>query len=199
MDLGEVQKEQHTRAYIFMIIGGFLMPDKSRNLVRLKWLLKLVDFREAVELSWGQPCWRRCTGRGVRWNHVSSYVRLPDELHDIRLLLDKRLEAEFEWTPYFDPAIQECILSKFLVNPNIWHVNMPLGRTDEHWLTFHAQYINIWGNKYEFLPTREAIIALELAYNSKYMPRFYFWTSIPGILHADAIDVLEDDGSDDDV
>ncbi|MBA0630440.1 hypothetical protein Godav_002540, partial [Gossypium davidsonii] len=146
------------------------------------------------------------------WNHVSSYVGLPDELHDIRLLLDQRLEAEFEWTPYFDPAIQESILSKFLVNPNIWHVNMPLvvyatveihesdrvlgqfgfrqsilpepqdieilhhidlrRSTDEHWLTFHAQYINIWGNKYEFLPTCEAIIALELAYNSKYMPWF---------------------------
>ncbi|MBA0865593.1 hypothetical protein Goshw_013642 [Gossypium schwendimanii] len=29
------------------------MPDLSRNLVHLRWLLKLVDFRVAGELSWG--------------------------------------------------------------------------------------------------------------------------------------------------
>ncbi|MBA0840728.1 hypothetical protein Goarm_003286 [Gossypium armourianum] len=29
------------------------MPDLSRNLVHLRWLLKLVDFRAARELSWG--------------------------------------------------------------------------------------------------------------------------------------------------
>ncbi|MFQ6638260.1 hypothetical protein Gotur_016630, partial [Gossypium turneri] len=29
------------------------MPDLSRNLVHLRWLLKLVDFRAASELSWG--------------------------------------------------------------------------------------------------------------------------------------------------
>ncbi|MFQ6663167.1 hypothetical protein Gotur_030792 [Gossypium turneri] len=36
-----------------MIIGGYLMPDLSRNLVHLRWLLKLVDFRAAGEFSWG--------------------------------------------------------------------------------------------------------------------------------------------------
>ncbi|MFQ6651611.1 hypothetical protein Gotur_023869, partial [Gossypium turneri] len=35
------------------IIGGYLMPDLSQNLVHLRWLLKLVDFRAAGELSWG--------------------------------------------------------------------------------------------------------------------------------------------------
>ncbi|MFQ6647281.1 hypothetical protein Gotur_021597 [Gossypium turneri] len=29
------------------------MPDKSRNLIHLRWLLKLVDFKGAGELSWG--------------------------------------------------------------------------------------------------------------------------------------------------
>ncbi|MFQ6650109.1 hypothetical protein Gotur_023392 [Gossypium turneri] len=47
----EVQREQHARAYIFMIIGGLLMPDKSRNLVHLRWLLNLINFREAGQLS----------------------------------------------------------------------------------------------------------------------------------------------------
>ncbi|KAG8503368.1 hypothetical protein CXB51_001414 [Gossypium anomalum] len=64
----------------------------------------------------------------------------------------------FEWTPYFDLTIQECIPFEFLVNPNIWHVKAPQDiedlyhidlreRTNEHWPTFHAQYINIWDNR----------------------------------------------------
>ncbi|MBA0876599.1 hypothetical protein Goshw_009152 [Gossypium schwendimanii] len=32
---------------------GYLMPDLSRNLVHLRWLLKLVDFRAIGEFSWG--------------------------------------------------------------------------------------------------------------------------------------------------
>ncbi|MBA0788928.1 hypothetical protein Gotri_025908 [Gossypium trilobum] len=35
------------------MIGGYLMPDLSRNLVHLIWLLKLVDFRAAGEFGWG--------------------------------------------------------------------------------------------------------------------------------------------------
>ncbi|KAA3471333.1 serine/threonine-protein phosphatase 7 long form-like protein [Gossypium australe] len=50
-DSSEVQREQHVKAYILMIIGGLLIPDKSRNFVHLRWILKLVDFREACELS----------------------------------------------------------------------------------------------------------------------------------------------------
>ncbi|KAK5811244.1 hypothetical protein PVK06_026568 [Gossypium arboreum] len=47
----EVEREQHTRAYIFMIIEGFLMPNKSQNFVHLRGLLKLVNFSEMGELS----------------------------------------------------------------------------------------------------------------------------------------------------
>ncbi|MFQ6621743.1 hypothetical protein Gotur_001843 [Gossypium turneri] len=35
------------------IIRGYLMPDLSRNLIHLRWLLKLIDFRAAGEFSWG--------------------------------------------------------------------------------------------------------------------------------------------------
>ncbi|KAK5793642.1 hypothetical protein PVK06_034794 [Gossypium arboreum] len=48
----EVQREQYARAYILQIIRGILMLDKSRNFVYLRWLPKLVSFREAGELSW---------------------------------------------------------------------------------------------------------------------------------------------------
>ncbi|MBA0862801.1 hypothetical protein Goshw_013071, partial [Gossypium schwendimanii] len=46
-----VERIQYTRAYILEIIGGYLMPDLSRNLVHLRWLLKLIDFRAAGELN----------------------------------------------------------------------------------------------------------------------------------------------------
>ncbi|MBA0630838.1 hypothetical protein Godav_002894 [Gossypium davidsonii] len=35
------------------MIRGYLMSNLSRNLVHLMWLLKLVDFRAAGQLSWG--------------------------------------------------------------------------------------------------------------------------------------------------
>ncbi|KAA3462976.1 serine/threonine-protein phosphatase 7 long form-like protein [Gossypium australe] len=52
-DSSEVQREQYAREYILMIIGGLLMLNKSQNLVHLRWLLKLVDFREVDKLNWG--------------------------------------------------------------------------------------------------------------------------------------------------
>ncbi|KAG8496458.1 hypothetical protein CXB51_007558 [Gossypium anomalum] len=52
-DSTEVERIRYARAYIFEMIGGYLMPDLSRNIVHLRWLLKLVDFRAAGEFSWG--------------------------------------------------------------------------------------------------------------------------------------------------
>ncbi|KAK5818453.1 hypothetical protein PVK06_023390 [Gossypium arboreum] len=52
-DSTELEKIRYARAYILQIIGGYLMPDLSRNHVHLRWLLKLVDFRAASEFSWG--------------------------------------------------------------------------------------------------------------------------------------------------
>ncbi|MBA0748117.1 hypothetical protein Gogos_004969 [Gossypium gossypioides] len=50
-DSNEVEIIRYARAYILEIIGGYLMLDLSQNLVHLRWLLKLVDFRTADELS----------------------------------------------------------------------------------------------------------------------------------------------------
>ncbi|XP_040947816.1 uncharacterized protein [Gossypium hirsutum] len=62
----------------------------------------------------------------TRWNHLASYAGLPSSLEDVRLLLDQRSEAEFEWTPYEDPAIRAVIPEEFLQNPNAWHVKVVL-------------------------------------------------------------------------
>lgn len=52
-DSTKVERIRYVRAYIFKMIGGYLMSDVSRNLIHLMWLLKLVDFRVASEFSWG--------------------------------------------------------------------------------------------------------------------------------------------------
>ncbi|MBA0672191.1 hypothetical protein Goklo_029440 [Gossypium klotzschianum] len=62
----------------------------------------------------------------IRWKHPASYARLPTSLEDIRLLLDKRSEAQFQWTPYEDPAIRAVIPDEYFQNPNAWHVKVPL-------------------------------------------------------------------------
>ncbi|KAH1083696.1 hypothetical protein J1N35_023457 [Gossypium stocksii] len=167
-DSTELELIRYARAYILQIIGGYLMPDLSRNLVHLRWLLKLVDFRAAGELSWGSTVlatlYREICGATVsnkakiggclsllqswaryrlpflrprvnhphtfllimRWNHSASYVGILTSLEDIRLLLDQRSEAQFEWTPYEDPAVRAVIPDEFLQNPNIWHVKAPM-------------------------------------------------------------------------
>ncbi|KAG8480961.1 hypothetical protein CXB51_025650 [Gossypium anomalum] len=58
-----------------------------------------------------------------RWNHSTSYVRIPTSLEDIRLVLDQRSEAQ---TPYEYPAIRAVIPDEFLQNPNAWHVKVAL-------------------------------------------------------------------------
>ncbi|MBA0795795.1 hypothetical protein Gohar_006630 [Gossypium harknessii] len=162
-DSTEVQREQHARVYILIIIGGLLMFDKLRNLIHLRWYLKLVDFREVGELSWG-------------WNHGLSYVGLLDDLRDIQLLLDQQLEAEITKILRMHP-IQILGESQHLAREGVidiedlYHIDL-WGRTNDHWPAFHAQYINIWNNRYDFLPTCEAIIAMELACFLEYMPWF---------------------------
>ncbi|KAK5771717.1 hypothetical protein PVK06_047957 [Gossypium arboreum] len=49
-DSAELERIRYARAYILEMIGGYLMLDLSRNRVHLRWLLKLVDFRAAVEM-----------------------------------------------------------------------------------------------------------------------------------------------------
>ncbi|MFQ6640355.1 hypothetical protein Gotur_015332 [Gossypium turneri] len=52
-DSTEVERIRYAQAYILEMIRGYLMLDLSRNLVHLRWLLKLVDFRAVGKFSWG--------------------------------------------------------------------------------------------------------------------------------------------------
>ncbi|MFQ6629655.1 hypothetical protein Gotur_006798 [Gossypium turneri] len=100
------------------------MSDLSRNLVHLRWLVKLVDIRAASELNWGSTV--LATLYWEMWNHPASYTRLPTSLEDIRLLLDQQSEAQFQCTSYEDLTIRAVIPDEYLQNLNSWHVKVPL-------------------------------------------------------------------------
>ncbi|PNX84522.1 serine/threonine-protein phosphatase 7 long form-like protein [Trifolium pratense] len=51
-----VMPQKEERAYILILIGGLLMPDKSSNRVHLCWLPLLKDLEKAGEYSWGSAC-----------------------------------------------------------------------------------------------------------------------------------------------
>ncbi|MFQ6653919.1 hypothetical protein Gotur_025097, partial [Gossypium turneri] len=57
---------------------------------------------------------------------ITSYIRIPTALEDIRLLLDQRSKAHFQWTQYEDLTIRVIISDEFFQNSNIWHVKVPL-------------------------------------------------------------------------
>ncbi|KAK5775166.1 hypothetical protein PVK06_043035 [Gossypium arboreum] len=142
------------------------------------------------------------------WNHSASYVGIPTSLEDIRLLLDQRSKAQFQWTPYEDLTTRAVIPDEFFQNPNIWHVKVLLVNytimemhqsdrvlrqfgfrqlillelevfDDEHkvdlrllntdWPRHWSEYIEMWENRYDYIPTREPIIVPKLTCVPEYM------------------------------
>ncbi|MBA0779887.1 hypothetical protein Gotri_004072, partial [Gossypium trilobum] len=81
--------------------------------------------------------------------------------------------CEFQWTPYEDLTIRAVISDEFFPNPNIWHVKVPLVNyaTVEMHQTIR-EYIEIWRNQYDHIPTHELVIVPELACAPGYMPWF---------------------------
>ncbi|KAG8481464.1 hypothetical protein CXB51_026217 [Gossypium anomalum] len=115
----------------------------------------------------------------TRWNHLASYARLHTCLEDIRLLLEQRSEAQFQWTPYEDSTIRAVIPDEYLQNPNAWHVKVlddhykiDLRQLHTDWPRFWSHYIQMWEDRYDYIPTREPIIVPELACVPEYMPWF---------------------------
>ncbi|PPR84873.1 hypothetical protein GOBAR_AA35841 [Gossypium barbadense] len=123
----------------------------------------------------------------TRWNHSASYARLLTCLEDIRLLLEQWSEAQFQWTPYEDPAIWAVIPDEYLQNPNAWHVKVSLvnfaivemHQSDRVLRQFGfrqpipvSHYIQMWEDRYDYIPTWEPVIVPELACVPEYMPWF---------------------------
>ncbi|MFQ6659452.1 hypothetical protein Gotur_028351 [Gossypium turneri] len=126
-DSTEEERERYAMAYILQIIGGVLMPNKSRNLVHLRWLLKLVNFRGASKLSW------RSAVLATLYREMCRATQ-PEKIKIVGCLLLLQswawyrfptLRPRFGWTPYEDPVIRVVILEEFFVNPNSLHVKVP--------------------------------------------------------------------------
>ncbi|MFQ6621678.1 hypothetical protein Gotur_002843 [Gossypium turneri] len=86
------------------------MSDLSRNLVHLRWLLKLVDFRAIGELSSGS----------------TQNRRLPITTIIMGSVLLSIFTFSSEPPIYIPTHIKAVILNKFFQNPNIWHVKVSL-------------------------------------------------------------------------
>ncbi|MFQ6648434.1 hypothetical protein Gotur_021230 [Gossypium turneri] len=167
-DSTKVERIRYAQVYILEMIGGYLMLDLSQNLVHLRWLLKLVDFRATGELSWGLLQNRRLPITTTIMGSVSLSI----------------FTSSSE-PPIYIPTHNEAVISdEFFQNLNIWHVKVSLvnyatvdmhqtDRAIEYELAgILLEYIKFWENRYDHIPTRESIIIPELAYAPDYMPWF---------------------------
>ncbi|MFQ6647762.1 hypothetical protein Gotur_021006 [Gossypium turneri] len=141
-DALDIVKEQYAQAFILKLIGGILMPDKSRNLAW--WRLPILRLRV------NDPYMFLLVTRS---NHGQSCVGLLEQLEDIRLLLDQHSKDNFEWMSYVEPDITEYVSSKFLATRSMWDAKVPL-------------------IVMEFLPIREPFFSSDTTSCLDYMPWF---------------------------
>ncbi|PPD74524.1 hypothetical protein GOBAR_DD28551 [Gossypium barbadense] len=68
----------------------------------------------------------------MRWNHRPSYMRLPNELENVRLLLDQRSKIEFRYKQRIPPSLQDM---------NEPYKLSMRGKNDEDWTEKHNEHI----------------------------------------------------------
>ncbi|KAG8488926.1 hypothetical protein CXB51_016878 [Gossypium anomalum] len=127
-DSTELGRIRYARAYILEMIRRYLMPDLSRNLVHLRWLLKLVDFRAAGELSWGSAVLatlykEMCRATRPNQPKIGGCLSLLQSWARFRFpFLRPRVDH-----PYTFPFRKRAVIpNEFLQNPNAWHVKVAL-------------------------------------------------------------------------
>ncbi|MFQ6629214.1 hypothetical protein Gotur_008343 [Gossypium turneri] len=192
-DSTKERRECYAWVYIFQIIGGLLMPDKSRNLIHLRWLLKLIDFNGAGELSWGSTVLatlyrEMCQATKQEKIKIGGCLLLLQSWARYRFPF-LRPRVDYSYTFLLAPLVVYTTVEMHKANRVLWPFRfqqsilvapqvlddlhcIDLRQPDTYWLAFHSQYINIWNNRYDFLPTRDAILVPELAYDLNYIPWF---------------------------
>ncbi|KAG8501573.1 hypothetical protein CXB51_003855 [Gossypium anomalum] len=169
------ERIRYAQAYILEMIGGYLMSDLSLNLVHLRWLLKLVDFRAVGELSWRSAV--------LATLYLEMYEATPPNKAKIGgclSLLQSWAQFHFPFLCPRDPAIRAIIPKEFFQNPNIWHVKVPLvnyfvvemHKTDRVLRQFGFRQPIPEEPEYDYILDREPIIISELACTPDYMPWF---------------------------
>ncbi|RYR57125.1 hypothetical protein Ahy_A05g022855 [Arachis hypogaea] len=86
---------QYVQCYIMLLIGGYLLTDKSNNLVHVRWLPLLRDFAECRALSWGSVV--------LAWTYQSLCLAIQWGVTDIAgctpLLMSWIYQRFFQWCP----------------------------------------------------------------------------------------------------
>ncbi|RYR25442.1 hypothetical protein Ahy_B02g059191 [Arachis hypogaea] len=86
---------QYARSYILLLIMGYLLTDKSNNLVHLRWLPLLQDFERCHGLSWGSAV--------LAWIYHSLCFAAHRGTTDIAgctpLLISWIYQRFFQWCP----------------------------------------------------------------------------------------------------
>ncbi|KAH1039659.1 hypothetical protein J1N35_041402 [Gossypium stocksii] len=168
------ERIQYARAYILEIIGGYLMLDLSRNLVHLRWLLKLIDFRAAGKLSWGSAVL------------ATLYREMCEATVPNKAKIKGCLSLLQSWARYRLPFLRPRVNHPHTF-PLITRFRQPIPVApekldDEHktdlrqlntdWPKYWSDYIKMWKNRYDYIPTRESIIVPKLACVPEYMSWF---------------------------
>ncbi|KAF1898248.1 hypothetical protein Lal_00033014 [Lupinus albus] len=171
-DATEIVIDQHARAFILRMIGGFLMPDISGSRVHLMYLLLLEDLSKTYKYSWG-------------WSQHLITTNIPGHATNIiRSMLDRLRIDQFAWTPYQnidfmgqipDMARSRVPLICFAIVE--WHaadrvmrqfglqqpipqdpINLqkqhkmdPRGKNDYNWQQKHDQWIQIWNHREDYV------------------------------------------------
>ncbi|RYQ94727.1 hypothetical protein Ahy_B08g089659 [Arachis hypogaea] len=106
---------QYARCYIMLLIGGYLIIDKSNNMVHLRWLPLLRDFAKCRAFFWGSAvlAWTYqslslAAQRGVT---LVGLLQQSRDQHEAKVLrwrvsLDWLWFDEFAWRVCNDPARQ---------------------------------------------------------------------------------------------
>ncbi|KAK5836305.1 hypothetical protein PVK06_012088 [Gossypium arboreum] len=132
------------------------MPDLSQNLVHLRWLLKLVDFRAVGEFSWGFSV------LATLYQEMCGATRLNKaKIGGCLSLLQSWARFRF---PFLRPRVDHPYTFSLITN----YVGIPTSLEDIRLLL--DQRSEAQENRYDYIPTREPIIVPELACVPEYMP-----------------------------
>ncbi|RYR18767.1 hypothetical protein Ahy_B03g063379 [Arachis hypogaea] len=97
---------QYARCYIMLLIGGYLLTDKSNNLVHVRWLLFFRDFAECRALGWGSAV--------LAWTYQSLCLAAQRDVTDIAgctpLLMSWIYQRFSQWCP-LDRRVYQYLLA----------------------------------------------------------------------------------------
>ncbi|KAH1107597.1 hypothetical protein J1N35_011365 [Gossypium stocksii] len=146
-DSTELERIQYAPAYILEIIGGYLMPDLSRNL--FQWT------------PYEDPAIQAIIQDEFFQNPNIWHVKVPMVTYAIvEMHQSDRVLRQFRFRQPI-PVVPEKLDDEHKTD---------LRQLNIDWPRYWSDYIEIWKNRYDYIPTREPIIVPELAYVPEYMP-----------------------------